>query len=82
MINYHFVHRFNIIRRTITMTNLPSGQYYKVSVFVVEGNGLPYNRSAITPRNLSLTECKLYTYNTLSPLPTLAQCYHAQKGEG
>ena len=57
MIKYHFVHRSNI-RRTITMTNLPSGQY-KVSVFVVEGNGLPFNRSATIPRNVSLVEGKL-----------------------
>ena len=78
MTNYHFMHRSNI-RRTIAMTNLPSGQH-EVSVFVVEGNGLPFNRSATTPRNLSLTERKLHTYNTLSPFPTLAQCYHAQRG--
>ena len=81
MIEYHFVHRSNIIRRTITMTNLPSGQY-EVSVFVVEGNGLPFIRSATTPKNLSLTKGKLHTYNTLSPLPTLALCYHAQRGRG
>ena len=59
-IKYHFIHRSNI-RRTITMTNLPSGQY-KVSVFVVEGNGLPFKRSATTPRNLSLIERKLHTF--------------------
>ena len=58
MIKYHFVHRSNIYR-TITMTNLPSGQY-KVSVFVMEGNGLPFNRSATIPRNVSINERKLY----------------------
>ena len=57
-IKYHFVHCSNI-HRTITMTNLPSGQY-KVSVFVVEENGLPFNRSATTPRNISLNEGKLH----------------------
>ena len=59
-IKYYFIHRSNI-RRTITMTNLPSGQF-KVSVFVVEGNGLPFKRSATTPRNLSLIERKLHTF--------------------
>jgi hypothetical protein len=48
-IDYHFIHR------SMTTTNLPSGQY-KVSVFVVEGNGLLFNRSATTPRNVSLVE--------------------------
>ena len=57
-IKYHFVHRSNM-RRTITMTNLPNGQY-EVSVFVVEGNGLPFSRSATKPRNISLIERKLY----------------------
>ena len=56
MIKYHFMHRSNI-RRTITMTNLLSGQY-EVSVFVVEENGLSFNRSATTPRNVSLVEGK------------------------
>ena len=56
MIKYHFMHRSNIYR-TITMTNLPSGQY-EVSVFVVEENELPFNRSATTPRNVSLVEGK------------------------
>ena len=58
MIKYHFVHRSNI-RRTVTMTNLPNGQY-EVSVFVVEGNGLPFSRSTTTPRNVSLIERKIY----------------------
>ena len=58
MIKYHFVHHSNI-RRTITMTNLPNGQY-EVSIFVVEGNGLPFSRSATTPKNVSLIERKLY----------------------
>ena len=41
------------------MSNLPDGQY-KVSVFVVEENGLPFNKSATTPRNVSLVEGKLH----------------------
>ena len=60
-INYHFIHRFSI--RMSFLTDLPRGQY-KVSVFVMEGNGLPFTRSATTSRNVSLTERKLhYTYN-------------------
>ena len=34
---------------------LPSG-LYNVSVFVVEENGLPFNRSATTPRSVSVME--------------------------
>ena len=64
MIKYHFVHRSNI-RRTIAMTNLPRGQY-KVSVFVVEENGLPFSRSATTPRNLYLFEREFHTIIILS----------------
>ena len=61
IINYYFIHRFSVCMSS--PTNLPNGQY-KVSVFVVEENGLPFNTSAITPRNVSLTESKLhYTYN-------------------
>ena len=59
-INYRLIHRSNIHTTTSSMTNLPSGQY-KVSVFVVEGNGLPINRSAATPRNVSFIERKLHT---------------------
>ena len=58
MIKYHFVHRSNICR-TVMMTNLPNGQY-EVAIFVVEGNGLPFSRSATKPRNVSLIERKLY----------------------
>ena len=60
-IDYHFIHRSNV-HTTTSVTNLPSGQY-EVSVFVVEGNGFPFNRSATTPRNLSLiSERKLHTF--------------------
>ena len=37
------------------VTGLPSGQY-NVSVFVVEENGLPFERSATKPRNVSVRE--------------------------
>ena len=57
---YHFMHRSNL-RRTIAMTNLPRGQY-KVSVFVMEENGLPFSRSATTPRDLYLFERELHTF--------------------
>ena len=53
-IDYHFIHH-STVHTTITMTNLPSGRY-EVSVFVVEGNGLPSNRSATIPRDVSLIE--------------------------
>ena len=57
-IDYHHIHRSNV-HTTTSMTNLPSGRY-TVSVFVVEGNGLPFNRSATIPRNVSLTEGNLH----------------------
>ena len=57
-IDYHFIHHSNV-HTTTSMTNVPSGQY-KVSVFVVEGNGLPFNRSATIPRNISINERKLH----------------------
>ena len=57
IINYHFIPRFSIPMSFLT--NLPRGQY-KVSVFVIEGNGLPFNRSATIPRKISLTESKLH----------------------
>jgi hypothetical protein len=53
-IDYHFIDRSSI-HTTTSMSNLPSGQY-EVSMFVVEGNGLPFNRSATAPRNVSLVE--------------------------
>ena len=57
-IDYHHIHRSNVHTKLNTsMTNLPSGQY-KVSVFVVEGNGLPFSRSATTPKDISLIEGK------------------------
>ena len=39
-------------------SGLSNGQY-EVSVFVIEESGLPFNRSAATPRNISLPEGKL-----------------------
>jgi hypothetical protein len=59
-IDYHFIHHSNV-RTTTSMSSLPSGQY-KVSVFVVEGNGLPFNGSATTPRNLLFVQCKLHDF--------------------
>ena len=38
-----------------TISGIPSGMY-NVSVFVVEDNRLPFNRSATTPRNVSVTD--------------------------
>lgn len=40
---------------TAAVSGLPSGMY-NVSVFVVEDNGLPFNRSAITPRNITIID--------------------------
>ena len=64
---YHFIHRSNV-HTTTSMTNVPSGQY-KVSIFVVEGNGFPFNRSATTPRNniISFNERMLHLlyYNNI-----------------
>ena len=56
-IHYQFIPRSDI--PMTTMSDLPDGQY-KVSVFVVEENGLPFNKSATTPRNVSLVEGKLH----------------------
>ena len=58
-IDYHFIHRSNV-HTTTSMNNLPSDRY-EVSIFVVEGNGLPFSRSATIPRNLSLIKRKLHT---------------------
>ena len=38
-----------------TISGIPPGMY-NVSVFVLENNGLPFNRSATTPRNVSVTD--------------------------
>lgn len=38
-----------------TISGIPPGMY-NVSVFVVEDNGLPFNRSATTPQNVSVTD--------------------------
>ena len=40
---------------TATVRGLLSG-LYNVSVFVVEDSGLPFNRSATTPRNVSVID--------------------------
>ena len=40
-----------------TVNGLPGGQY-EVSVFIVDVNGLPFHRSAISPRNMSILEGK------------------------
>jgi hypothetical protein len=60
IMNYHFIHRFNV-RTTTSISSLPSGQYM-MSVFVVEENGLPFNRSATTPRNVSFIQRKLHDF--------------------
>jgi hypothetical protein len=57
-IDYNFIHRSSI-HTTTSMSSLPSGQY-EVSVFVMEGNGLPFNKSATAPRNVSLVEGSLH----------------------
>ena len=38
-----------------TVGGIPPGMY-NISVFIVENNGLPFNRSATTPRNVSVTD--------------------------
>ena len=53
-IYYHFTSHSDIMHMT-TVSGLPGG-CYKISVFVVEDSGLPFNRSATTPRNVSVCE--------------------------
>ena len=51
---YYMFSPHSIEEKLVTnVRGLPSGQY-NVSVFVVEENGLPFNRSATTPRNVSV----------------------------
>ena len=52
---YMFSPPSNGDRLTTNLSGLPSGPY-NVSVFVVEGSGLPYNRSATTPRSVSVMD--------------------------
>ena len=52
-IHYWFTSHSDIM--TMTMSGLPGG-HYKASVFVVDDSGLPFNRSATIPRNVSLCE--------------------------
>ena len=55
-IQYQFISRSDIISaNTVSLSGFPCG-HYKVSVFVVEANGLPFNRSATVPRNVSVCE--------------------------
>ena len=55
---------------TATVTGLSAGQY-SVSVFVLEDNGLPFNRSASAPKNITVQngkgqiKCACMTHNLL-----------------
>ena len=45
--------------------------HYQVSIFVVEEGGLPFNRSAIVPQNITIDQEGIYKsslYSTVSPL--------------
>ena len=61
-----------------TLTGLSEGDY-QVSFFVVDKDGLPFNRSANLPRNISVSEgtC-MYRNNLLSQLVYLCTCVHVQ----
>jgi hypothetical protein len=69
------------------MTNiggLPFGSY-KASVFVVEENGLPFNRSATTPRSVSVLEGgqgKLLYTREITVVHTLADAAHTTIDSG
>ena len=54
-IHYRFISRQTDSALVTTVSGLPGG-YYKASVFVVENRGLPFNRSATAPRNVSVCE--------------------------
>lgn len=54
-IHYWFISRSDFTMPVTTVNGLPSG-HYKATVFVVEDNGLPFNKSAIQPRNVSVCE--------------------------
>ena len=54
-IHYRFISRSDITIPVSTVSGLPSG-HYKATAFAIEDNGLPFNRSAIQPRNVSVCE--------------------------
>ena len=61
-IHYQFIPRSDI--PMTTMSNIHDGQY-RVSVFVVEENGLPFNKSTATPRNVSISESKFHVTSVI-----------------
>ena len=54
-IHYRFISRQSDTTPLSTVSGLPGGRY-KASVFVVQDRGLPFNRSATAPRNVSVCE--------------------------
>ena len=53
---YMFSPMFNEEEKIMATISGISPGMYNVSVFAVEDNGLPFNRSATTPRNVSVTD--------------------------
>ena len=61
---YSFIPRFVNEQKRVTVMDLSIDEYY-VSVFVVQQNGLPFNRSATRPRNVHIVRKeagKYYSY--------------------
>ena len=56
---YYFEALETIITSTITasLSGIPAGQY-GVSVFILEDNGLPFNRSVSTPKKIIVLDGK------------------------
>lgn len=66
-IHYQFVSRSDFTMPVTTVNGLLSGHYI-ATVFVMEDNGLPFNRSATKPRNVSVCEgnfnCDIKVYSS------------------
>ena len=62
-IQYRFIPRSATFIPMTVLSGLPSG-HFTATVFVVEDNGLPFNRSATAPINISVCEgMHSYVYN-------------------
>ena len=66
LINYRY---FQIVRRSETDNNIISAKYqelngghYCVSIFILEENGLPFGRSAISPKVVEIEHSDLGKY--------------------
>ena len=64
---YRFISRSDFTMPMTTVNGLRSG-HFKATVFVIEDNGLPFDKSATKPRNVSVCEgnfnCDIVVYSS------------------